>query len=118
LEVEDIINSPSKCDPYTTLRTELVIQLFSSKEHGIREFITLDLGDHKPSQFLRQLRSLIPDIPDNLLRSIWSSQLPSHIRAVLTGQPKGDFDTAARCADRIIEVRSATPREYRSLEIH
>jgi hypothetical protein len=62
------------------------------------------MGDRKPSQFLRHLRSLAADMLDDLLRSIWSSQLPSHIRAVLAGQPEGDFDPAARCADRIIEA--------------
>jgi hypothetical protein len=43
-------------------------------------------------------------MPDDLLRSIWSSRLPSHIRAALAGQPEGDFDTAFRCEDRIIKA--------------
>jgi hypothetical protein len=103
-EVEDIITSPPERDPYTTLRTKLVRRLSPSKEHRIRELLTLEMGDRKPSQFLRHLRSLAPDMPDDLFRSIWSSRLPSHIRAVLAGQPEGDFETAARCADRIIEV--------------
>jgi hypothetical protein len=106
-EVEDIITSPPKRDPYTTLRIELVRLVSPSKEHSSHEFLTLGMGNCKPSQFLRHLRSVSPDMPDDLLRSIWSSQLPSHLRAVLTGKPEGDFDIAARCADRIIE---AAPR--------
>jgi hypothetical protein len=43
-------------------------------------------------------------MPDDLLRNIWSSRLPFHLRAVLAGQPEGDLETAARCADRIIEA--------------
>jgi hypothetical protein len=62
------------------------------------------MGDRKPSQFLRHLRSLAPDLPDGFLRSIWASQLPSNIRTVLAGQPEVDLDTAARCADRIMEA--------------
>jgi hypothetical protein len=69
-EVEDIITSPPKRDPYTTLRSELVRRLSPLKEHRIRELLTLKMGDRKPSQFLRHLRSLIPDMPDDLLRSI------------------------------------------------
>jgi hypothetical protein len=80
--VEDIIASPPEWDPYTTLRTKLVTRLSHSKEHCICELLTLKMGDRKPSHFLRHLRSLAPDIPD-LLRGIWSSQLPSDIRAVL-----------------------------------
>jgi hypothetical protein len=106
-EVEVIITSPPKSGPYTTLRTELVRRLSPSKEHRIRELLTLeDMGDRKPSQFPRHLRSLASDMLDDLLRSIWSSRLPSHIRAVLGGQPQGDLDTADRCADRIIEAAS------------
>jgi hypothetical protein len=35
------------------------------------------MGDCKPSQFLRHLRSLAPDVPDDFLHSIWSSQFTS-----------------------------------------
>jgi hypothetical protein len=62
------------------------------------------MGDRKPYQFLRQLRSLVPDVPDDFLRSIWSSRLPPKGRAILAGQPEGDFGAAANCADRIIEA--------------
>jgi hypothetical protein len=59
------------------------------------------MGDRKPSQFLRQLRSLVPD---DFLRSIWSSRLLPKVRAILAGQPEGDLGAAAHCADRIIEA--------------
>jgi hypothetical protein len=61
-EVEDIITCPPERDPYTTLRMELVRRLSPSKEHRIRELLTLEMGDRKPSQFLRHLRSLAPDM--------------------------------------------------------
>jgi hypothetical protein len=93
-EVEDIITSPPERDPYTTLRTELVRRLSPSKEHRIR-LLTLNMGDRKPPQFLRHLRSVSPDMPDYLLRSIWSSRLPSHLRAILAGQTEGNLETAA-----------------------
>ena len=44
----------------------------------------------KPSQFLRQLRILVSGVPDDFLRSIWSSLLAPYVRAILTGQPKGN----------------------------
>jgi hypothetical protein len=50
-EVEDIITSPLEGDHYTTLRTDLMRQLSPSKEHHIRELLTLEMGDHKLSQF-------------------------------------------------------------------
>jgi hypothetical protein len=104
-EVEDIITSRPHQHPYTTLRTFLVRRLSPSREQRIRQLLTLEeMGDRKPSQFLRHLRSLVPDLPDDFLRSIWSSRLPPNIQAILTGQPEGSLDSAARCADRNSEV--------------
>jgi hypothetical protein len=100
-EVEDIITSPLERDHYTTVKTELVTRLSPSREQRIRQFLIHEMGDRKPSQFLRQLRSLIPD---DFLHSIWSSRLPPNVRAILAVQPEGDLDAAARCANRIIEA--------------
>jgi hypothetical protein len=104
-EIEEIIVSPPKRNPYTALKTELVSRLTPSKEQRIRELLTLEeLGDLKPSQFPRHLRKLAPDLPDDFLRSIWTSRLPSNTRAMFAGQTEVHLDTAARCADRIMEA--------------
>jgi hypothetical protein len=104
-EVEDIITSPPERDPYTTLRAELVKRLSPSTEQRIHQLLTLEeMGNRKPSQFLRQLRSLAPDLPDGFLCSVCASRLPSNIRTVLAGQPEVDLDTAASCAGRIMEA--------------
>jgi hypothetical protein len=104
LEVEDITISPPERDSYTTLKTELVRRLSPSKEQRIRQLLTLEMGDRKPSQFLSHLRSLVPDMPDGFLRSIWSSRLTPNVQAILARQPEGDLNAAAHCADRIIEA--------------
>jgi hypothetical protein len=103
-EVKDILTSPPEHDPYTMLRTELVRWLYPLKEQCICELLTLKMGDCKPSQFLRHIRSLVPDMPDDFLCSIWSSLLPSNVQAILASQPKGDLNFLAHCTDRIIEA--------------
>jgi hypothetical protein len=104
-EVEDIIPSPPDQDPYTTLRNELVGRLSPSREQRIRQLLMPEeLGDRKPSQFLRHLRRLALDVPDDFLRRILSSRLPSNVQAILICQPEGSLDAAARCADSISEV--------------
>jgi hypothetical protein len=76
-EVEDIITSPPERDSYTTLRAELIKRLSPSTEQRIQQLLTFEeMGDRKPSQFLRQLRSLAPDLPDGIIRNIWASRLP------------------------------------------
>jgi hypothetical protein len=63
-KVEDITTSPPDQHPYTTLRTELVRRLSPSKERCICQLLTLEeMGDRKPSQFPKHLRSLAPDVP-------------------------------------------------------
>jgi hypothetical protein len=85
-EMEDIITSPPERDPYTTLRAELVKRLSPSTEQRMHQLLTLEeMGNRRPSQFLRHLRRLAPDLPDGFLRSIWASRLPANIRAFFAG---------------------------------
>ncbi|CAH2062404.1 unnamed protein product, partial [Iphiclides podalirius] len=76
------------------------LQLLSSEE----------LGDRKPSQFLRHLRSLGGnDIPDDFLRSLWSYRLPNYIQAIIATQDHSSLDEVAQLADKIVEVTPQTP---------
>jgi hypothetical protein len=102
--VEDIITSPPKHRRYTRQKTELVKRLSPSKVERIHQLLTLEIGDSKPSQFLAHLRNLAPKGPDDFLRSIWSSRLPSNVWVILAGQPEGDLNAAAHRADRIVEA--------------
>jgi hypothetical protein len=104
-EVEDIITSPPEREPYTTLKAELVQRLSTSREQRVRQLLMHEeMGDRKPSQFLRHLKSLAPVVPDSFLRSIWSSRLPPYIQAILAGQSEDDLDGASKLADRICDV--------------
>jgi antitoxin (DNA-binding transcriptional repressor) of toxin-antitoxin stability system len=106
-EVDDIINFTPQHDPYTTLKTELIKRLCPSRNQRTRQLFTLEeIGDQKPSQFLRHLRSLAPDIPDNYLQILWRSRLPTNAQVILAGMSEVGLDAAALCADRIIETVS------------
>jgi hypothetical protein len=102
-ELEDVITSPQERDPYST-RAELIRWLSPSREQRIRQFLTLEIGDRKPSQFLRHLRSLASDMSEDFLHTVWSSRLPPNIQAILAGQHKGNLDAAVSSTDRISEV--------------
>jgi hypothetical protein len=78
-EVEDIISSLPQQDPYT----ELLKRLSLSREQRAHRILTLEeMGDRKPSQFLRNLRNLAPDLPDYFLQAIWTSRLPAKVQAI------------------------------------
>jgi hypothetical protein len=91
-EVEDIITSPPQQDPFSKLRTELLKRLSLLREQRAHRILTLEeMGDRKPSQFLRQLRSLVPDLPDYFLRTIWTIRLPANVQATLGCRAQGNY---------------------------
>jgi hypothetical protein len=104
-EVEDIVNSPPPRDPYTHLKNELIQRLCPTKEQRAQQLFEFEeMGDRRPSQFLRHLRTLAPDIPSDYLWSLWSSRLPANVRAILAGLPDVELEAAALCTDRIMEA--------------
>jgi hypothetical protein len=79
-EVEDIIIAPSEHEAYDRLEAELVYQLSTSRKQCMGQLLCHEeMGDRKPSQFLRHLMGLAPDVLDDFLRAIWASCLPSHV---------------------------------------
>jgi len=75
--MEDII-SPPELEPYDRLKAELVLRLSTSREQRVRQLLSHEeMGDRKPSQFLRHLKSLAPDVPDHFLRTIFCQPTPT-----------------------------------------
>jgi hypothetical protein len=112
-EVKDIIINPPVADKYGKLKAELIKRLTASNEKKIQQLLMHEeLGDRKPSQFLRHLRSLAGvDVPDDFLRTIWISRLPHGIQTVLAGQPTtAVIEDLADLADRVNDLASSTPR--------
>jgi len=103
--VEDIIISPREHEPYDRLKAELVRRLPTSHEQRVRQLLSYEeMGDRKPSQFLRNIKSLVPEVPNDFIRNIWASRLPPHVHAILTGQTEGSLDSVCHLTDRIWEV--------------
>jgi hypothetical protein len=106
-EVEYIISNPPATDKYITLRTKLVERLSASEEQRVRQLISdEELGERRPSQFLRHLRSLAgaTAFQDNFLRQLWLRRLPPQAQAILTTQMELSLDKLADLADKIVEV--------------
>ena len=85
----------------------------TSREQDVRQLLSHEeMGDRKPSQFLRHLKSLAPDVPDDFLHTTWASRLPTHVQAILAGQTEGSLDSASHLADRICEVPPTSRTEF------
>lgn len=105
-EVKDVITNPPENHKYEKIKSELISRLSASQEQRVRQLLTLEeLGERKPSQFLRHLRSLAgAGVPDDFIRSLWTSRLPSHIQAIIATQVNLPLDTVAQIVDKIHEV--------------
>ncbi|XP_028158714.1 uncharacterized protein LOC114351635 [Ostrinia furnacalis] len=106
-EIEDIVMNPPEENKYGKLKEELIRRLSTSEEQRVRRLLSEEeLGDRKPSTFLRHLRSLAGSTlkDDNLLRQLWLRRLPNQVQAILAAQADLTLDKLADLADRITEV--------------
>lgn len=109
----DIIsNPPPQAQRYTKLKAELIRRLSLTEEQRVRQLLSSEeLGDRKPSQFLRHLRSLAGASPinENILRTLWLQRLPSNVQQILKVKPNLSLDDTADIADSIMQVNPPTP---------
>ncbi|XP_063233752.1 uncharacterized protein LOC134537325 [Bacillus rossius redtenbacheri] len=104
--VRDILTQPPVTGKYEKLRTELVKRLSASQARKTKQLLeTEEMGDRRPSQFLRYLRGLAGTaIPDDLLRFLWLGRLPSPTQAILVTQTNASLDVLADLADAIADT--------------
>ncbi|XP_063635129.1 uncharacterized protein LOC134805855 [Cydia splendana] len=112
-EVEDIIINPPKENKYLTLKTELIRRLSVSQQQKEKQLLMHEeLGSRKPSQFLRHLIHLAgpTKLPENFIRTVWSSRLPLHLQTVVAQHPDIPLAKLSELADHIHEIASPSPR--------
>ncbi|CAK1588919.1 unnamed protein product [Parnassius mnemosyne] len=111
-EVKDIIVSPPDKDKYEKLKTELIKRLSATREKEVKQLLMHEeLGDRRPSQFLRHLQHLAgPSVPDDFLKTIWCSRLPHSIQTVIASQTTSDLQALADLADRVHDIVPSTPQ--------
>lgn len=108
-EVEDILTG---APDYNKLKSELIKRLSVSRENKVKQLLMVEeLGNRKPSQFLRHLQHLAgPEVPGDFLKTIWTSRLPSGMQTIIASQPTLSLDALAELADRINDIAPSTHR--------
>ncbi|XP_063625641.1 uncharacterized protein LOC134805419 [Cydia splendana] len=111
-EVKDIIISPPATNKYEKLKSELIKRLSASREKKLKTLLLHEeLGDRKPSQFLRHLQHIAgPDVPEDFMKTIWTSRLPHNIQGAVATQPLSTLDSLADLADRVWDINPGTPQ--------
>ena len=109
-EVKDVVANPPAREKYAALKGALIQRLAASQVQRIRRLLEHEeLGDRKPSQFLRHLQTLAgATVPDELIRTLWLGRLPSQMQVILATRTEDRLSEVADQADRIHEVTSTT----------
>jgi predicted unusual protein kinase regulating ubiquinone biosynthesis (AarF/ABC1/UbiB family) len=109
-EIKDIVSNPPARDKYPALKQALIQRLAASQNQRIRQLLEHEeLGDRKPSQFLRHLQTLAgTTVSDELLRTLWLGRLPAQMQVILATRTEDRLTEVANQADRIHEVTSTT----------
>ncbi|XP_063623100.1 uncharacterized protein LOC134795199 [Cydia splendana] len=108
-EVSDILLKPPETKKYETLKTRLTTVYEESKERSLQRLLSeMELGDLKPSQLLRRMKTLAgSNISETALRILWSNHLPLSVRAVVvssdTIMKDINLNDIALMADKILE---------------
>ncbi|CAN7999894.1 unnamed protein product, partial [Ixodes hexagonus] len=100
-------------DPYGILKQSLVSRLVASEQRRLEQLLSAEeLGDHRPSQFLRHLQHLLGDkaasIDAAILRQLFLQMLPASVRVGLAAAHRFPLVELAELADRITEVTGPT----------
>lgn len=107
-EVEDLVtNPPAKGSRYEWIKEEVIKRFSTSESQKVRQLLSgEELGDRKPTQFLRHLKSLAGKTftDDKIIRELWLQRLPKNVQAILTAQGDLTLDKVAELADKILEV--------------
>ncbi|XP_018562602.1 uncharacterized protein LOC108904497 [Anoplophora glabripennis] len=105
-EVSDLVMNPPQDKPYSALRAALIRRLSTSQEQKTRRLLEREeIGDSKPSQFLRRLKALAAStVSDSLLRTLWIGRLLSSVQAILATQKNAALDDVAELADAVMEI--------------
>ncbi|XP_063631858.1 uncharacterized protein LOC134803082 [Cydia splendana] len=110
VEVKDIISNPPADNKYEKIKSQLISRISVSKEQKFLQLMkNEELGDRKPSRFLRHLRALAGEgIPEDFLKTVWISRLPGNLQALITSQAKATLEELAESADKVYDVAPQT----------
>lgn len=107
--ISDFLTSERTATPYTDLINRLSREFQESESRKITRLLSeLDLGDKKPSQLLREMRSLAGNqVKDDFLKTIYLQRLPANLRTIVASS-SDTLDNLAEMADRILDYSNST----------
>lgn len=105
----DNLDTPqANLTPYTTLKTALIDRHSLSESARLETLLGgIDIGDRKPSEFFRSLKSIAGSsdtLSDKLITNLWMRKLPTMVQVSLKSIPNPEINTLLSIADNIHDV--------------
>ncbi|BHF85886.1 hypothetical protein SprV_1002906000 [Sparganum proliferum] len=108
-QVQSLLANPPADAPYSTLKAEILRLNSVSDRQRYHQLIKEEsLGDRKPSDLLRRMRSLLGDmqVDDKFVKEMFLERLPADVQTILaSGSQDLTVSQLAEMADRMIEVQ-------------
>lgn len=106
-------------NPYTHLKKYLIERHTLSESSRIETLLSgLEMGDKKPSEFFRSLKTLAGTsdvVNDKLVLNLWMRKLPAMVQATLKAVPKAEISDQLSMADNIYEIFRQQHRQQPSI---
>lgn len=125
-KISDVLETPPAQNKYSALKQALISRFAISDETRLERLLTgTELGDMKPSDALRRIRTLAGgSFNDRIIKTLWVRRLPEVITISIVAQPEEvPLKNLSEIADRIydslsrnkhlavVSTRESRPRE-------
>ncbi|BHF84036.1 hypothetical protein SprV_0902718600 [Sparganum proliferum] len=108
-QVQSLLANPPADAPYSALKAEILRLSSVSDRQRYHQLIKEEsLGDRKPSDLLRRMRSLLEDmqVDDKFVKEIFLERLPADVQMILaSGSQDLTVSQLTEMADQMIEVQ-------------
>lgn len=106
--IADVIKDPQQQN-YDAIKAAIIKRCAVPDEEKLRRLLHhIEMGDKKPSQLLRELKSLAgPSVSPEVIKVLWMQRLPTATQAILHISSE-NIETLADMADKITQVQTPT----------
>jgi hypothetical protein len=104
--VSNIIANLPATGKYDAVKKTLFDSYSDSREQQIRKLLKeLKLGDRKPSELLREMKTLASDhVDDQMLQTLWLHRLPLNVQLLVSASDGVTLEKMVNIANNLVEI--------------
>lgn len=117
-QLDDVLVDPPTTNKYLELKAKMIERFTESNSSRVRKLMESEqMGDQKPSEFYRSLRSLAPAGADEeFVLDVWKTRIPAQLQPVMAVTSEKDVNTVLKLADAVHEVSVANSKQISAVD--